>query len=99
MINFISISLVGSFSEGLPSKKKLILRLHLIASRPIENRLKGKNFEIVLTAATAYGNIIGSKEIWLIDPLNEGVASHYAKYGFKLKYSKAHRSKYLHRSI
>lgn len=44
-----------------------------------------------------YGGLIGSKELWLVDPLNDDVAAYYSKFGFELSYSKAHAAKYLHR--
>ena len=33
-------------------------------------------------AASTYGSLIGSEELWLMEPQTEGVARYYARFGF-----------------
>jgi len=67
---------------GLPSASRLILRIHAGGRAPLENPLRGSFFRVVLFAASAYASLLGSKEIWLMLPVNERVAEYYSRFGF-----------------
>ena len=67
---------------GTPSKRRLILKLHALDRAPRDNPLAGHIFRIVLFAASTYGLLLGSEELWLMDPQTENVARYYARFGF-----------------
>jgi hypothetical protein len=68
---------------GIPTKRKLILKLHLLQRMPSPNPLSGNTLNIVLYAAKVYAKILGSLELWICEPMNERLVTLYKKdYGF-----------------
>jgi hypothetical protein len=67
---------------GVPSRKKLILKLHALSRLPIHNPLEGKVLSIVLFAADAYARLIDAEEMWLCNPMNEKLVNVYERAGF-----------------
>ena len=68
---------------GVPSKHKVLLKIHAIARDPLDNPLSGKALHVILFAAIAYADLIGSKEIWLVAPMNATLVEKYQRYGYK----------------
>jgi hypothetical protein len=68
---------------GIPSRRRLVLKLHALSRAPHANPLQGHVFRIALFAASTYGSFLGSQELWLVHPQTEGVARYYAKFGFQ----------------
>lgn len=68
---------------GVPSKRKFILKLHAIERTPINNPLNGRILEIVLFAADSYAGLLGSKELWLCNPMSPAHVRMYSKAGFE----------------
>ena len=69
---------------GIPSRKKLYLKLHALARAPHGNPLAGQVFRIMFFAATSYATLLGSQQLWLEHPQTEGVAQFYARFGFEI---------------
>jgi len=67
---------------GIPSRRRLILKLHALSRSPLGNPLQGQVFQIVLFAAGTYASFLGSQELWLMHPQTDGVAQYYARFGF-----------------
>lgn len=67
---------------GVPSRGKLILKLHALSRAPRDNPLAGKILSIMLFAANAYARLIGAKEMWLCEPMNESLVTLYEKQGY-----------------
>jgi hypothetical protein len=67
---------------GVPSRRKLILKLHALDRAPIDNPLAGQAFRIVLFAASTYAILLGSEELWLMQPQSDGAARYYGRFGF-----------------
>lgn len=67
---------------GMPTKRKLTLKLHTLARNPVNNPLAGRILEIVLFAADAYARLLGCREIWLVEPMNERLVAQYQTAGY-----------------
>lgn len=67
---------------GRPSREKLILKIHAIARRPYANPLAGRILDIILYAAGIYADLLGSSEIWLVDPMNDALVMTYERFGY-----------------
>jgi hypothetical protein len=67
---------------GVPNKSRLILKLHALSRAPLDNPIQRSCFRVALFSASIYADAIGSDEIWLVQPMNERVAAHYATFGF-----------------
>lgn len=67
---------------GVPSRGKLILKLHALSRMPNDNPLKGNILSMVLFAADAYARLIGAQEMWLCNPMNSSLAKLYENHGF-----------------
>ncbi|WP_338847281.1 hypothetical protein V8J88_01000 [Massilia sp. W12] len=67
---------------GVPTKKKLSLKIHLLARNPLDNPLSGHTLTIILFAAFAYARLLGCKEVLLCEPMNERLAGKYQERGF-----------------
>ncbi len=67
---------------GIPSKHKVFLKIHTVARKPDNNPLAGEVLNIVFFAAMAYAELIGSREIWLVKPMNETLVEKYQQYGY-----------------
>lgn len=67
---------------GIPSRKKLILKLHAIGRLPLENPLEGKVLTIMLFAANAYARILDAEELWICTPMNSQLISLYKNIGY-----------------
>ncbi len=74
---------------GRPSKNKIFLKIHTIARKPFDNPLTGKILDIVLFAAISYATLLGSQEIWLVEPMNIGLVKIYEKYGYTAQRNKS----------
>lgn len=67
---------------GMPTKRKLKLKLHTLARNPVNNPLSGMILNIVLSAAYDYAQLLGCREIWLMNPMNEKLVSIYQNRGY-----------------
>jgi hypothetical protein len=67
---------------GFPNKSKLILRIHAIGRAPNGNQLAGKVLPVLLASADAYALLLGSKEVWICEPMNSELVALYAKHKF-----------------
>jgi hypothetical protein len=67
---------------GVPTKRKLTLKIHTLARKPGRNPLEGKILNIVLFAATAYAKLLGCREIWLVEPMNIRLVGLYERLGY-----------------
>lgn len=67
---------------GMPTKRKLTLKLHTLARNPASNPLAGRILEIVLFASDAYARLLGCREIWLVEPMNDQLVSLYQSVGY-----------------
>jgi hypothetical protein len=67
---------------GVPSRGKLILKLHALSRLPNNNPLSGNILSIVLFAADSYARVIGAQEMWLCNPMNKKLVSLYEGAGF-----------------
>lgn len=67
---------------GLPSRRKLILKLHAIGRLPHNNPLEGKVLTIMLFAADAYARILDAEELWICNPMNSQLVSIYKSIGY-----------------
>jgi hypothetical protein len=72
---------------GVPSRAKLILKLHAIERHPVSNPLSGKIIDLALFAADAYARLIGSNELWLCNPVSSAHVRLYQNAGFEPKYN------------
>lgn len=68
---------------GVPSQKKLILKLHALERAPGANALSGRVVSVVLFAASAYARLLGSNELWLCNPVSDTHTRLYQKSGFE----------------
>lgn len=68
---------------GIPSKHKVLLKIHALARAPIDNPLAGDVLNILFFAAIAYAELIGSQEIWLVEPMNETLVEKYQRHGYE----------------
>ena len=80
---------------GVPSRRKLILKLHAIERSPTEYRLADNAVSIALFAAFAYAELIESKEIWLCNPLSPAHVRLYQAHGFTARPDALGRIPYL----
>ncbi len=81
----VAVSLAGqlcALSYGMPSNGKLILKIHALARAPGASPLAGQVLPIVLACADSYARLLGSQEIWICNPMNEGVAKYYESFEF-----------------
>ena len=67
---------------GVPSRGKLILKLHALSRRPQNNPLSGNVLSMVLFSADSYARLIGAEEMWLCNPMNNKLVSLYESVGF-----------------
>lgn len=67
---------------GVPSRGKLILKLHAIERAPLNNPLEGKALSILLFAADAYARLINANEMWICNPMNEKLTGLYERAGY-----------------
>lgn len=80
---------------GVPNKRKLVLKLHLLSRKPDNNPFSGKIFSMVLYAADAYARLIGADEMWLCNPMNEELVDYYQQAGFTPHSNKLGRTTHL----
>lgn len=81
----VALSMGGVLSAlcyGVPSRRKLSLKLHAISRKPDNNPLQGKILTIILFAADAYARLLGCEELWICNPMNEKLVDVYQKYGY-----------------
>ncbi|WP_020404973.1 hypothetical protein [Hahella ganghwensis] len=74
---------------GVPSHRKMILKLHALERSPLTSQLNGMVLEIMLFAATAYARMLGSNELWLCEPVSPAHVRLYSKAGYEPKYNSA----------
>ncbi len=67
---------------GIPSKNKMILKIHTIARDPVANPLEGMVMEIILFAVNAYAGLLDSREVWLCEPMNALLVKKYEQFGY-----------------
>lgn len=72
---------------GVPSRRKLVLKLHALSRLPNNNPLRGNILSMVLFAADAYARLIGSEEMWLCNPMNNHLVKLYESAGFTAHYN------------
>ncbi|WP_267361482.1 MULTISPECIES: hypothetical protein [unclassified Methylobacterium] len=76
---------------GVPNRTAVVLE-GVEGDPNSDNPAKGLVLLTVLEAATCYAQITGRQEIWLKEPANERLVSHYVDaYGFELVTDKAHK--------
>lgn len=68
---------------GVPSRQKLVLKLHALSRLPNANPLAGNILSIVLFSADAYARLIGAQELWLCNPMNSHLVALYESVGFE----------------
>lgn len=71
-----------ALAYGMPSNSKLILRIHALERAPQMNPLAGHVLPVILATVDAYARILGSREIWICNPMNPRIAKHYENYDF-----------------
>lgn len=74
---------LSALCYGIPSRRKLTLKLHAISRRPYDNPLQGKILTIILFAADAYARLLGCEELWICNPMNEKLVDVYQRYGYR----------------
>lgn len=74
---------------GVPTKTKMVLKIHALERKPNQNPLQGQTLKIILFAAEAYATLLGSKELWLCNPMNQTLVGKYQKAGFDAHTDKA----------
>ncbi len=67
---------------GVPTRNKLILKIHALGRAPSNNPLAGKITDIVLISATFYARLLGSTEIWICEPMNARLIDLYISHRF-----------------
>ena len=67
---------------GVPSRRKLILKMHAIERSPVRYTLEEDAVEIALLGALTYADLLRSKEIWLCNPVSPAHVRYYRQYGF-----------------
>ncbi len=67
---------------GIPTRAKLTLKIHTLARKPENNPLAGNVRRVMLFAALTYARLLGCKEIWLCNPLNEELVPVYTRSGY-----------------
>jgi hypothetical protein len=72
---------------GVPSRNKLILKLHALSRLPNNNPLSGNILSMILFSADAYARLIGSQELWLCEPMNHSLVKLYESVGFTAHYN------------
>lgn len=75
--------ILSAICYGVPTKGKLILKLHAISRKPDNNPLQGKVLTIILFAADAYARLLGCEELWICNPMNENLVDLYKKSGYE----------------
>lgn len=78
---------LSALCYGVPSKRKLILKLHALSRLPDNNPLRGRVLSMVLFAADAYARLIDAEEMWLCNPMNERLVNLYEGAGFTPHYN------------
>ncbi|MBL4798895.1 MAG: hypothetical protein JKY50_15875 [Oleispira sp.] len=72
-----------AITYGRPSQHRTKLKLMLVESSPVKpSPLTTKAFEIISTCAMIYADLIDADEIYIINPINDSVASYYMQFGF-----------------
>ena len=67
---------------GVPTRRKLVLKLHAIERSPLSHPLRGKVVDLALYAADAYARLLDSDEIWLCNPMSAAHVRLYQSAGF-----------------
>lgn len=80
---------------GVPSRKRLILKLHALAGAPQHNPLKGQILNMIFFAANAYARLVDAKEIWVCNPVNTAVVKLYESRGLASHYNASGRVTHL----
>jgi len=68
---------------GVPTRTKMVLKIHALERKPENNPLQGKILTMILFAADAYANLIGAKELWICNPMNPVLVRKYEGVGFQ----------------
>lgn len=71
---------LASLTLGRPTYHGSSLRLDFIEASPSEREIAV--FEIVIVAMRVYADMLGAREIRVMNPINETVKEYYASYGF-----------------
>ena len=80
---------------GVPSRRKLILKMHAIERSPKRYTLEEDAVEIALLAAMTYADLLCSKELWLCNPMSPAHVRYYRQYGFTPQHDAAGQTPYL----
>ena len=72
---------------GVPSRKKLVLKVHAVERAPHQDGLRGKVLDITLFAAISYAMLLDSEELWLCNPVSPAHVRLYQRSGFKPHYN------------
>lgn len=81
---------------GIPSRRKLILKLHALAGAP-DGTLKGLRLRMMLYAANAYARLLNARELWICNPMNSHLVSLYEQAGFLAHFDRTQRVTHLSR--
>jgi hypothetical protein len=80
---------------GIPTRTKMVLKIHALERKPDNNPLQGKALTMILFAADAYANLLGAKELWICNPMNPTLVSKYQGVGFQPHNNKLGRTSHL----
>lgn len=73
----------------------MVLKIHALERKPVNNPLQGKVLTMILFAADAYANLLGSKELWICNPMNQALVQKYQGAGFKAHNNKLGQTSHL----
>ena len=85
---------------GRPSHHRTKLKLMLVESSPIKpSPLTCKTFSIISTCAMIYADLIDADEVYIIDPVNDAVASYYMQFGYSAPLPYLGKRIYMRKSV
>lgn len=80
---------------GVPSRNKLILKVHALERSPVNNPLRGKVVDMTLFAADAYARLIDAEELWLCNPVSPAHVRLYQSFGFTPNFNNKNKATHL----
>jgi len=89
-----------AITYGRPSQHRTKLKLMLVEASPVKpSPLTTKAFAIISTCAMFYAKLIDADEVYIIDPINDAVASYYMKFGFSEPLPYQGKRTYMRRNV
>ncbi|BFM10648.1 hypothetical protein R50072_08010 [Simiduia litorea] len=71
-----------SLSLGRPTYHGTAMRLDFVESQPVDQGKRPKTFRLVTAALQVYAELLGAREIRIMNPINDAVKQYYTSYGF-----------------